>query len=186
MTFQLTSLEFHGQILAFPIQRLAYTWHMGILPPPPNPPPRKLYHMANIPPEGILYGKPSAGRNPMAELPQGEIIPYGKLPPPPPPGRNLMAELPQGGGAIPYGKPPPSMANLLQHKFHGGGTNTWGGGGGGGEKSHRWGTFIREEGNPWGGGGRKSHVIPTWGVFNHRDRIGLITIAIPIWVSFVE
>ena len=28
-------------------------------------------HMANVPPEGIPYGKPSPGRNPMAELPQG-------------------------------------------------------------------------------------------------------------------
>ena len=35
------------------------------------PPPRKLYHMANVSPEGIPYGKPSPGRNPMAELPQG-------------------------------------------------------------------------------------------------------------------
>ena len=27
--------------------------------------------MANLPPEGIRYGKPSPGRNPIAELPQG-------------------------------------------------------------------------------------------------------------------
>ena len=37
-------------------------------------------------------------------------------PPPPPPGRNPMAELPQEG-IISYGKPSPSMANLLQHKL---------------------------------------------------------------------
>ena len=59
------------------------------------------------------------------------------LTPPPPPGRNPMAELPQGE-IIPYGKPSPSMANLLpiqipyvilgQHvRF------CWGGGG---EESH--------------------------------------------------
>ena len=46
--------------------------------------------MANVSHEGISYGKPSPGRNPIAELPQGEIIPYGK----PSPGRNPMAELP--------------------------------------------------------------------------------------------
>ena len=99
--------------------------------------------MANVPHEGIPYGKPSPGRNPIAELPQGGIIPCGT---PPPPGRNPMAELPQEG-IIPYGKPSPSMANLLQHKLHklcnigtacaifvgrGGGEKSMGGWGGGG------------------------------------------------------
>ena len=49
--------------------------------------------MANVPPEGIPYGKPSPGRNPIAELPQGEIIPYGKPSP-------SMANLPPT--QIPY------------------------------------------------------------------------------------
>ena len=71
--------------------------------------------MANLPPEGIPYGKPSPGRNPIAELPQGgggnnTMRQLANLPPP-------MAELPQGE-IILYGKPSPSMANLLQHKFH--------------------------------------------------------------------
>ena len=64
--------------------------HMGILPPNP-PSPRKLYHIANVPPEGIPYGKPSPGRNPIAELPQGEIIPYGK---PSPSMANLPTQIP--------------------------------------------------------------------------------------------
>ena len=38
--------------------------------------PRKLYHMANVPHEGIPYGKPSPGRNSKAELSQVGIIPY--------------------------------------------------------------------------------------------------------------
>ena len=86
-----------------------------------------------VPPEGIPYGKPSPGRNPMAELPiwqtfpreksQGGTIPYSKSSPSMV--RNPMAELPQGG-TIPYSKSSPSMVNPPPpiHTFHDEGTNT--------------------------------------------------------------
>ena len=84
--------------------------------------------------------------------------------PPPPPGRNPMAELPQEG-IIPYGKPSPFMANLLQHKLHKlcniGTACAIFVGRGGGEKSHRWELFtiwyFIRGGDPWGGG---SYVTP--------------------------
>ena len=79
---------------------------MEILPPNPPPSPRKLYHIANVPTEGIPYGKPSPGRNPIAELPQGEIIPYGKPSPL-------------------YGKSPPNTNSILILGQH----VRWGGGG---------------------------------------------------------
>ena len=84
--------------------------------PPPPPPPPEIIPYGKRSHEGIPYGKPPPGRNPIAELPQGEIIPHGKNPPPPP-GRNPIAELPQGE-IIPYGKPSPSLTILPQHKFH--------------------------------------------------------------------
>ena len=60
--------------------------------------------MVNVPPEGIPYGKPSPGRNPMAELHQGGGGQYN------------MVKFPLYGKSLP---PPP-------HKFHDKGTNTLG------------------------------------------------------------
>ena len=84
--------------------------------------------MANVPPEGIPYSKPSPGRNPIAELPQGN--------------NTIWQASPRKKS---HGRTSHSMANLLQHKFH---MQHWDSmcdlfwEGGGGEKSHRRGTLI--------------------------------------------
>ena len=61
--------------------------------------PLKLYHMANVPPEGIPYGKPSPGRNPIAELPQGNNTIWQAFPPEEIPWQNFPL----------YGKSPPTQ-----------------------------------------------------------------------------
>ena len=109
--------------------------------------PRKLYHMANVPPEGIPYGKPSPG-NPIAELPQGNNTIWQAFP-----GRNPMAELPPLWQISSHTNSICNIATACAICF----------GMGGGEKSHRWGTFtiwyfIRGKEIHGGGGG--SHVTP--------------------------
>ena len=104
--------------------------------------PLKLYHMTNVPPEGIPYSKPSPGRNPIAGLPQGYYTIWQAFPP---------EEIPWQNSPL-YGKSPPTQIPYVILGQH---VRFVLGGGGGGTKSHRWGTFttwyfIRWEGNPWG------------------------------------
>ena len=126
----------------------------------------QIYHMANVPPEGIQDEKPSPGKNPMTELPRGGggTIPYGKASPsmvnlPPPPqthkfydgGTNTMADCPPGNHTI-YGKRSPWRNTIWQYfpksppaqiPYVILGVNFFDGGGGG-NKSHRWWTFTRQ------------------------------------------
>ena len=79
--------------------------------------------MANVPPEGIPYGKPSPGRNPIPGLPQRN--------------NTIWQAFPRKKS---HGRTPPSMANLQQHNVILGHHVRFVFGGG--MKSYRWGTFT--------------------------------------------
>ena len=113
--------------------------------------PLKLYHMADVTPEGIPYGKPSPGRNPIAEVPQGNNTIWQAFPPEEIPWQNFPL----------YGKSPPTQSPYVILGQH---VRFVLGGGGGGEKSHRWPTFtiwyfIRGREIHGGGGDPMRHRI---------------------------
>ena len=76
----------------------------------------KEYHMVNPPHTNFMMRKQIPWQ--IVPPPPPEMIPHGKCSHEGiPPGRNPMAELTQGE-TIPYGKASSSVANLLSHKFH--------------------------------------------------------------------